>query len=144
MLAGTTAVAAFELARERGFLGDSRDFNVCAVAVASHVEGIDRLCAGELSFYFGDADILRAFLQDRADCRAAFHSSFLTYEPYALVINRAEDDFRRRFTRAVYSLFTDGTVDRIYETHFGTRRKSDALAMLFSINAVPRGAVSAD
>ncbi len=144
MLAGTTAVAAYELARERGFLGDRREYGVCAVTVASHVEGIDRLCAGELSFYFGDADILRAFLQERPGCRAAFHTSFLTYEPYALVISREDAEFRRRFNQAVYGLFSSGAVDGFYETHFGTRRRSDALNMLFSINAVPRGSLSAD
>ena len=118
---------------------------VCAVTVASHVEGIDRLCAGELSFYFGDADILRAFLQDRAGCRAAFHTSFLTYEPYALVVRREDPEFRRRLDQAVYGLFTSGAIEGFYEAHFGTRRRSEALDMLFSINAVPRGVpLSAD
>jgi ABC-type amino acid transport substrate-binding protein len=144
MVAGTTAMAAFDLALERGFLGNPSDFAVCAITVPSHVEGIRRLCTGELSYYFGDTDILRAFLQDQPDCRASFHSSFLTYEPYALVVNTEDPEFRRRFFQAVYGLFSDGSVETFYESHFGTRPRSDALNMLFSINSVPRGTVSAD
>lgn len=144
MLAGSTAIAAFDLARARGFLGDPSEHEVCAITVESHLEGIDRLCGGDLSFYFGDADILRAFLQDRAGCRVTFNTSFLTYEPYALVVHRDDEDFRRRFIQAVYGLFADGSVEGFYTEHFGNRRKSDALSMLFGINSVPRGTVSAD
>ena len=144
MVAGTTAIAAFELALERGFLGDRREFAVCPVTVGSHVEGIERLCGGDLSYYFGDEDILRAFLQDRPDCRAAFHTSFLTYEPYALALTSGDPVFRRRFTQAVYGLFTSGFVGTAYDEHFGGRRRTDALDMLFAINSVPRGAASAD
>ncbi len=144
MVTGTTAMAAFELALARGFLGDRSEFAVCAITVPSHVEGIRRLCEGELSYYFGDADILRAFLTDRPGCRATFHNSFLTYEPYALVVNTEDPEFRRRFFRAVYGLFSDGSVETFYGDHFGTRPRSAALDMLFSINSVPRGTVSAD
>jgi ABC-type amino acid transport substrate-binding protein len=144
MVTGTTAMAAFELALGQGFLGNPADFNVCAIAVGSHVQGIERLCSGDLSYYFGDSDILRAFLTDRPDCRASFHSSFLTYEPYALVVNGPDATFRRRFVQAIYGLFSDGSVEKFYEQHFGTRRRSAALDTLFSINSVPRGAVNAD
>ena len=142
MVTGTTAMPAFELALDRGFLGDRSEFAVCAITVPTHVEGIRRLCTGDLSYYFGDADILRAFLQDRPDCRATFHSSFLTYEPYALVVNSDDPEFRRRFFQSVYRLFSDGSVETFYGDHF-TRPRSEALNMLFSINSVPRGSVSA-
>lgn len=140
MLRATTAAASFRRAVDGGWIAVPPDFGLCVIEVESHPEGIARLCSGELSYYFADADILRAYLADRPDCRALLHPTFLTYEPYALVLGTRDPEFRRRFVRSLYTLFSNGFVDRTYAEHFGERRRSDALEMLFQINSVPAGA----
>jgi ABC-type amino acid transport substrate-binding protein len=139
MLAGTTAAANFRLASDGGWLGLGAGQAPCVVEVTSHPEGIDRLCSGEFGYYFGDADILRAYLREKPGCKALLHPTFFTYEPYALVLGSDDAAFRRAFVRALYQLHATGFVAGTYAKHFGDREPSDALDMLFLINTVPAG-----
>lgn len=141
LLEGTTAVAAFARAQtDRGVLPVAPDSTLCRIGVRSHADGIARLCAGELRHYFGDIDILRAYVEDHQGCTAELHPTFRTYEPYALILSAPDAEFRRAFIAALYGLFADGTVMRAYEANFGTARPpSEALDMLFRMLRIPAG-----
>jgi ABC-type amino acid transport substrate-binding protein len=143
MVAGTTAVDAFQRALRRGVF-DRQDHAVCAIELGSHTEIAERYCSGDISYYFADADILRAAVRSQEGCRPNLHSSFLTYEPYALMLPSTNAEFRRRFNRAIYELFTGGFVEKTYEVHFGSLQRSPALDTLFSINSIPRGEARAE
>lgn len=61
-----------------------------------------------------------------------------SYEPYALIMsshNHAE--FPRQMNWAIYSMFADRTVERIYRAHFPSEASSPLLTMLFRINTIP-------
>lgn len=141
LLEGTTAVAAFARAQsDRGVLPVAPDSTLCRIGVHSHADGIARLCAGELRHYFGDIDILRAYVEDHQGCTAELHPTFRTYEPYALILSAPDAEFRRAFVAALYGLFADGTVMHAYEANFGTARPpSEALDMLFRMLRIPVG-----
>lgn len=138
MVAGTTAIDGFQRALSRGEF-DQEDHAVCAIELGSHTEIAERFCSGDISYYFADADILRAAVRSREGCQAELRSSFLTYEPYSLMLPSTDPEFRRQFTRAIYELFTNGFVEKAYEVHFGSLERSTALDTLFSINSIPRG-----
>ncbi len=114
---------------------------VCAIPVNSHVDGFDALCDpnGDLSFYFADADILAAYLADRADCDARFVEGFSTYEPYALAFGERNPGFRRRFERGFYSFFASGAARVAFSRHFGVREPSGPLDTLFRMYILPPG-----
>ena len=146
MVAGTTALPAFQAARAlKGVLAPDGAAAVCPVVVPNHVEGIERLCRGELRYYFGDADILRAYVTEGRDgcaARVLFHPTFRTYEPYAFALPSRDAEFRRRFNRAIYELFTDGEAEAFFaeDPYFAGRPRSEALDLLFRLNRIPRGA----
>lgn len=102
-------------------------------------------CTGRIARYFGDADIIRAMIDSRSDLSAepcapdVSYSAGLTYEPYAYVTSsRNIPDFPRKFDYALYEMFTDGTVERLFAGHFKSG-KSEYLRALFQINSIPRG-----
>lgn len=139
MVAGTTAVATFDLARTKGTLTDSVDYSVCRVEVTTHAEGIPRFCSGDLGYYIGDVDILHAQMATQKNCPVGLESALLTYEPYALAIPSKDPEFRRAFNAALYSIFADGTALEFYRKTFGKQAMSESLLQLFAINSVPIG-----
>ncbi len=145
MVDNTTAFEAFDAAMALpGVLSAGPDAVVCPLTVPSHVDGIARLCRGELRYYFGDTDILRAYILDAGDdcaARVLFHPTFRTYEPYAFAMPSSDAEFRRRFTRAIYELFASREADGYFrdDPYFEGRPQSEALRMLFRLNRIPRG-----
>lgn len=118
---------------------------ICLQPFASHKEAAEAFCTNRLARYFGDADIIKATIKARSErpggsCKSGV--SFAadgTYEPYALVTSsRNCPEFPKRFAYALYEMFADGTVDRLFVGHFGAG-KSDYVRTLFQINSVPRG-----
>lgn len=120
---------------------------ICLKAFASHAAAATRFCERRVFRYFGDADIIRSALTDyfrregrpcEADSSSADDEG--TYEPYALVLSSAcRPEFPERLARALYGLFEDRTVDRLFATHFPTSEMSPYLNTLFRINSIPRG-----
>jgi len=139
MVGGTTANATYALARDSGILGETLDYGLCPVTFASHAEGIAALCDGQIGFYVGDLDIIRAEIDRRKGCAASQHQDFGAYEPYALAMPGADDGFRRAFVTALYGLYADGSVLDFYREAFGTDRLSKSNEMLFGLYKLPRG-----
>lgn len=119
---------------------------ICPREIDSHSEAADEFCNGRLARYFGDVDIIKAALADygeRTGTRCAADTTPTTegtYEPYALVVSsRRFPDFPERITLALYGMFEDGTVERLFSGHFPGTQKSQHLATLFRINSIPAG-----
>jgi ABC-type amino acid transport substrate-binding protein len=138
MVGDTTANGTYNLAQTRGLIGGALDFGVCTVSFDTHSAGMDALCSGEVSYYFGDIDILRAHLLERDDCQASFRTGFFAYEPYAFIVPSSNAEFRQRFISALYSLYSDGNAVELYRDTFD-KPMSGPLEMLFRINNIPIG-----
>lgn len=125
-------------------VGDQRI--ICPVAFSSHAEAAERFCEGKIFRYFGDVELIRAALTDYfrktgrkcpTDQSAANEG---TYEPYAFVLSvTCRPEFPERFTRALYAMFEDETIDRLFASHFPGSEKSQYLGTLFRINSIPLG-----
>jgi hypothetical protein len=144
MVNSTTATEAFAAARSLdGVLPDGPDHIICPIIVPRHANGIARLCRGEMRYYFGDTDILRAYILEQDGCRdkVLFHPTFRTYEPYAFAMPSEDPEFIRRFSRAIYAIFANREADGYFDEdpYFKGRPKSEALDMLFRLNRIPRG-----
>ncbi|MXN66399.1 transporter substrate-binding domain-containing protein [Stappia sp. GBMRC 2046] len=122
------------------------DTKICTKASKTHEEAAKRFCDGEFARYFGDVEIVKAAIatQDEridVDCKVDLTPTAEgTYEPYAFVLSsKSKPDFPERFTIALYSMFQDGTVDRLFNGHFPKAKKSPHLSTLFRINSIPTG-----
>ena len=118
---------------------------ICRRSFASHKEAAKAYCSNLLARYYGDADIVAAAISNlpktiRDTCiSGSTFAAVSTYEPYAFVLSsRTFPDFPERFSLALYGMFTDGTMDRLFNGHFPPSRtkKSQPLSTLFSINAI--------
>jgi len=119
---------------------------ICLKGFTSHTDAAIWFCEGRLARYFGDTEIVQASIEARteipgSDCISQpQYSADGTYEPYAFVLSSARfPELPKRFSYALYEMFSDGTMERLYMGHF-KRAKSANLRTLFQINAIPRGA----
>lgn len=143
---GSTIGAALERDNSLKEIGsvDDRPL-VCLKDFASHEEAADWFCTARIARYFGDAEIVKATIKSRSErsggaCASGVnYSTDLTYEPYAYVTSsRNVPDFPKKFDHALYEMFADGTVERLFTGHFSSG-KSEYLKTLFQINSIPRG-----
>lgn len=117
---------------------------ICVVSVdGNYADGIRQLCHGEFAFFFGDRDMLKAYLDEEleregSDCDAILSGKFFSYEPYALVVRPDRVDIALRLQNALYQIFSDGTAEKLFEDYFDDREKSALLQALFRINAIGR------
>ncbi|MBY5898039.1 transporter substrate-binding domain-containing protein [Rhizobium leguminosarum] len=113
--------------------------------LSSHKDAATEFCEGRLARYFGDIDIVKAAIADYQsqtgrECAADVSNSNGSYEPYAFVLSSKHfGNFPERFTLALYGMFQDGTMERLFEGHFPGSRKSQYLDVLFAINSIPAG-----
>lgn len=116
---------------------------VCPVEMPDHVTGVAAFCGGDLDYYFGDADIIEAYVADARSqglpCEVEARPRPISYEPYALVIGGRKPEFRDAFVTALYEVFHHGTADDRFEGHFEGRRMAPFLETLFRINRIPAG-----
>jgi hypothetical protein len=121
---------------------------ICLQAFASHPEAAEALCTARLKRYYGDLDIIRAAIADYnaqagSICNPVFPEAGgadSRYEPYALVVSSARmAELPERITMAIYSMFTDGTIDRLFAGHFPGQEKNIYLDTLFRLNSIPPG-----
>jgi len=137
-LRGTTAARVvgrpdlLDVYRPRG------DETVCVEEVASHTEGLDRMCRGDVAFYFGDRDILvarmRLQLAKTPDCDARASLRFVSYEPYALIVG--DPALAVPVQKAVYELFSDNVPRDLFARYFGGKTPTPLLEALFTANAI--------
>lgn len=123
---------------------------VCSRSYTSHTAAARAFCNGELSRYYGDLDIVQASLADqrnqtRTECAMdPAPAGAGRYEPYAFVISsRTHPGLPEKIDLALYSMFQDGTIERLFAGHFPDTKMSDFLNTLFRINSIPAGTILA-
>ena len=109
------------------------------VPVDSHEDGLARLEAGEITAYFADQAILIFLVSgSQAPDDLKVGEGQFTLEPYALGMQRGDDDFRLAVDASLSRLYRSGEVDRIFKNSFGANAtQSEILRALYLISALP-------
>jgi ABC-type amino acid transport substrate-binding protein len=116
-----------------------QNMEATVVPVDSHEEGLARLEAGEIAAYFADQAILIFLLSgSQAPDDLKVGEGQFTLEPYALGMQRGDDDFRLAVDTSLSRLYRSGEVDRIFKNSFGANAtQSEILRALYLISALP-------
>lgn len=139
---GTTSKGIIERAIERS----PQEIQICARSLPTHAVAATEFCAGRLARYYGDVEIVRAAIKETTatggiKCEADFTPTVKgSYEPYAFVVSgRKFQKLPEQFDHALYGMFSDGSIDRLFVGHFPDNKKSQFLNTLFRINSLPLG-----
>jgi ABC-type amino acid transport substrate-binding protein len=108
------------------------------VVIPTHDEGLRQLESGEIAAYFADQLILLALVTRSGPSKSVRLSNRLfTYEPYALALQRGDDDFRLAVDRALSRIYRSDAINRVFANTFGSLRPNETLRAIFKINALP-------
>jgi ABC-type amino acid transport substrate-binding protein len=112
--------------------------NAQVVSVNNHEDGLKKLESGEVSAYFADRAILMFLvLQSASPQNLRVAKEYYSYEPYALAMQRGDDDFRLLVDRALSRIYSSGAIVPIFRNSFGDAEPSEVLQSLYLINALP-------
>jgi ABC-type amino acid transport substrate-binding protein len=131
--AATTTEEALRTTLER------QGMEATVIPVDSHEDGLAKVEAGEITAYFADQAIL-VFLAMQSDApeKLKVGERQFTLEPYALGLQRGDDDFRLAVDTSLSRLYRSGEVDRIFKNSFGANAsQSEILRALYVISALP-------
>jgi ABC-type amino acid transport substrate-binding protein len=130
---GTTTQKTITEALKRG--------NVAAevVLVEDHDDGVAALAQGKVDAYASDRALLVGIALGSGNSSAfKLASEFFSYEPYALMLRRDDQDFRVAVNRELARLFRSGEILAIYERWFGAVAKpGPTLESLYFLNGLP-------
>jgi len=91
------------------------------VNVSEHREGLQGLEAGRLDAYASDHLVLAGLLSTVKDpAMLKLSEDYFSYEPYALMMRRGDNDFLIQVDRTLSALYRSGTIVEIYERWFGS------------------------
>lgn len=108
------------------------------VGIPDHDEGLSKLESGEIAAYFADRAILAMLGRGSQNPdRLVLSDRFFSYEPYALAMQRGDDDFRLLVDTTLARLYRSQEVGRIYQASFGNAGMSDLLKATFTLQALP-------
>jgi ABC-type amino acid transport substrate-binding protein len=108
------------------------------VPVKNHDDGLAKLQKGELSAYFADRGILM-FLMMGSDAPQNLRvgKDYFSFEPYALAMQRGDDEFRLVVDTTLSRIYRTGAIVPIFRNSFGNAKPSDVLQSLYLINGLP-------
>jgi len=107
------------------------------VPVEKHQDGLTRLESGEFAAYFADRAILSFLLaSSSAAGKLKLSDQYFSQEPYALAIQRGDEDFRLLVDRTLARLYRSGSITTIFAKTFGKARPSNILTVMYGINAL--------
>ncbi|MWL86973.1 amino acid ABC transporter substrate-binding protein [Cupriavidus sp. SW-Y-13] len=114
--AGTTNADAIEQLSQRFNLGTK------LIRARDHADAFEVLRHGGADAYAGDDVLLYGFLA-RADAGKQFvvTRDFLSYDPYGIMLRRADPQFASIVDKAVRDLITSGELERLYKQWFLNR-----------------------
>ena len=116
----------------------TNEFRTEVVKVADREAGVAALSAGRVDAFASDRAMLvgLAFLSGRDDF--AITQDIFSFEPYALVVARGDDEFRLAADRALAALYRSGRIRRIYHNWFGRYglAMSPVVEAMFEVQAV--------
>jgi ABC-type amino acid transport substrate-binding protein len=109
------------------------------IPVDNHEDGLAKVQSGEITAYFADQAIL-IFLAMRSEApeKLKVGERQFTLEPYALGLQRGDDDFRLAVDTSLSRLYRSGEIERIFKNSFGANaNQSEILRALYLISALP-------
>ena len=116
----------------------TNEFRTEVIRVADREAGVAALSAGRVDAFASDRAMLvgLAFLSGRDDF--AITQDIFSFEPYALVVARGDDEFRLAADRALAALYRSGRIRRIYHNWFGRYGlpMSPVVEAMFEVQAV--------
>lgn len=106
---------------------------------ATHADGLAMLDSGKVNAYFADRSILWVLqANSKAPGGLRLADEYLTIEPYALGLPKADDDFRFEVDRALSGIYRSGEIAEILMRTFGGNfQLSPMLQSVYLISAVP-------
>lgn len=107
-------------------------------AFPSHDAGLQALADGALDLYYGDQAILlfQIEAQNLAD-RVQVIDEVISFEPYALVMRRGDDDLRLAVDRALSAIYEHGLIYEMIEDELGPYPLSDEVRAIYQIVGLP-------
>lgn len=107
---GTTTMDALKNSLE------DADVTADVVRFADHKAGLAALQNSEIDAYFADQSILLYLAYSQDDTRSLkVTSEILTIEKQGLALARGDSDFRLLVDRAISQMFTDGTMEELFQ-----------------------------
>jgi polar amino acid transport system substrate-binding protein/glutamate/aspartate transport system substrate-binding protein len=133
VLAGTTT--------EQGLRDTLKGAGIAAdiIPAKTHAEGLAMLDDGKISAYFGDRSILVSLMkQSKAPDKLMLAENYLSVEPYALALQRGDEDFRLAVDRALSHIYRSGEIVEIFKRSFGDGTKpGQILETLYIVSGLP-------
>lgn len=103
-----------------------------------HEDGLAAVEEGAVDAYFADRILLLGLGQQAKDPSALQLSGrFYSYEPYALMLRRGDDELRLAADTALANLYRTGQIWEIYQKHFGDAEPSELLVAMFILGGIP-------
>ena len=108
------------------------------VPVKTHLDGMRQLNEGLIDAYAADQTVLIGLAASVSkDMRVSIAPVRFSYEPYALVVQRNDADFKQAVNRVLAQLYRTGEVMKIYDTWFGKFGKPPMpLMVMYEMNAL--------
>jgi glutamate/aspartate transport system substrate-binding protein len=114
VIAGTTNETALNMQIKR------RNMKITTVPIKTNQEGIAALEAGTVDAFASDALLLIGGLAQAKNPRAlTLLNDKLSFEPYAIVLPRADYTFRLAVNRALAEIYSGDDINEIYNRWFG-------------------------
>jgi ABC-type amino acid transport substrate-binding protein len=99
---------------------DVNDFEIRVVPIDSHADGLSKLDAGEVDAYASDRAMLIGQARQTGDAaRYTLAADVFSFEPYALMLQRGDSDFRLLVDRALATLYRSARIQRLHYDWFG-------------------------
>jgi len=123
---------------ESGLKNALMDAGIAAdvVVVKDHEDGRRALEADEIAAYFADRAILILLAAGAKEPQnLALSNRFFSYEPYGLVMQRGDADFRLLVDAALVRLIRSQAMAKVYNATFGNSDMSDLLRAMYTLQA---------
>ena len=133
VIPGTTTETALKAALQKALV------NAQVTPVKDHREGLTGVEGGTLDAYASDRVILIGLAVTAQDpSQFAIADTYLSYEPYGLMLRRGDAAFRLTVNRALAQLYRSGEVLQIYGRWFGKLgQPGNLLVAMYALNALP-------
>jgi glutamate/aspartate transport system substrate-binding protein len=133
VIPGTTTETALKAALQKALV------NAQVTPVKDHREGLTGVEGGTLDAYASDRVILIGLAVTAQDpSQFAIADTYLSYEPYGLMLRRGDAAFRLTVNRALSQLYRSGEVMQIYGRWFGKLgTPGNLLIAMYALHALP-------
>ena len=118
VIEGTTSASALETRLENDLI------NADVVVVQDRAQGMDQLRDGEVDAFASDQIVLLGEAMEAVSSGSnvsySFADELYSFEPYAMMVQRDDADFRLVANRAIAQLYRGGQFAQLYQTWVGS------------------------